>query len=228
MSKEHKAVVAIDGPAGAGKSSAAKLLAQKLGFVLVDTGALYRGVAWAAGRKHLDLDDSLALGALARELEFAFHTKHDGSSALWVDGRDCSNEIRTQAMAQAASDVSTYPEVRDALLSVQRRLGQGGGVVLEGRDIGTVVFPDADVKVFLTASLEARAQRRHKELIARGADSAYEAVLEEIRQRDAQDMGREVAPLVPAKDATVMDSTALELEEVVERLYRLVKERSGS
>ncbi len=228
MPAARKAVIAIDGPAGAGKSSAAKLLARKLGYVLVDTGALYRGVAWAAQERRIGLDNPAALGELARELEFEFHTKSDGSSALCVDGRDCSAEIRTQAIAQAASDVSTYPEVRDALLAIQRQLGQDGGVVLEGRDIGTVVFPHADVKVFLTASLEARARRRHQELIDRGAQSSYEAVLTQIRERDAQDMGREVAPLIPAHDATVMDSTTLGLEQVVERLYTLVTERSES
>ncbi len=224
LTKLRKPVVAIDGPAGAGKSSAAKLLAKKLGFVLVDTGALYRGVAWAADQHGVGFNDRQRMGELARQVTLRFENAADGSSHLFVDGQDCAKEIRTQRIAQAASDVSTYPEVRDALLDIQRDLGKEGGVILEGRDIGTVVFPDADVKVFLTASEEARARRRYLELTERGAGTTFEAVLEQIRQRDAQDMGRAVAPLKPAPDATLMDSTDLGLEQVVEQLYWLVIE----
>lgn len=225
MKKPRKPVIAIDGPAGAGKSSAAKLLAQRLGFVLVDTGALYRGVALEALRQSVPLDDGKRLGELARRLDLGFENAADGSSHLCVNGQDCAGEIRTQEIAQAASDVSRFPEVRDALLELQRNMGQQGGVILEGRDIGTVVFPDAELKVFLTASVEARAERRYLELLNKGVSTTLEKILEQIRLRDLQDSNRPIAPLKPAADAVIMDSTDLGLNEVVERLRALVLER---
>lgn len=225
MKKSRRPVIAIDGPAGAGKSSAARLLAQRLGFVLVDTGALYRGVALEALRQKVPLNDAKRLGELARRLDLRFENADDGSSHLWVNGQDCAGLIRTQEIAQAASDVSRFQEVRDALLDLQRNMGEQGGVILEGRDIGTVVFPDAELKVFLTASVEARAKRRYMEMRSKGVSTTLDEILEQIRQRDLQDSRRAIAPLKPAADAVLMDNTDLDLDAVVKRLRALALER---
>jgi cytidylate kinase len=218
-------VIAIDGPAGAGKSSAAKLLARRLGYVLVDTGALYRGVALAAFERGADWEDGAALGALVDGLELTFVRNQEGTVQLLIDGVDRSADIRTPHISTGASRVSRHAEVRRALLGLQRRLGASGGVVLEGRDIGTVVFPDADVKVFLTASDEARAARRHAELRHAGHEVDLEQVLADIRERDRLDSEREIAPLKPAEDAVVFDTSGLSLEAVIERLETLIKQR---
>jgi cytidylate kinase len=221
-----RSVVAIDGPAGAGKSTCALRLAQALGFVLVDTGALYRGVALSARERGIEWTDGPALGEHTRTLDLRFESGPDGAPLLFVDGADRSGDIRTQDIARGASAVSKQPEVRAALLGLQRRLGQDGGVVLEGRDIGTVVFPDAEVKVFLTAGVEVRGRRRYDELIARGQEADLSKIVQEIAERDAQDAGRAVAPLRPADDAVVLDTSALPLDEVVEQLVALVRARS--
>lgn len=227
MTTRARPVVAIDGPAGAGKSTCALRLAQALGFVLVDTGALYRGVALSAQERGLEWTDGPALGEHTRTLDLRFETGVDGAPLLFVDGVDRSGDIRTQEIARGASTVSKHPEVRAALLGLQRRLGEDGGVVLEGRDIGTVVFPDAEVKVFLTAGVEVRGKRRYDELCARGQDADLAKIVSEIAERDAQDAGRAVAPLRPADDAIVLDSSALPLERVVEQLVALVHQRSA-
>ncbi len=216
-------VVAIDGPAGAGKSSCALRLAQALGFVLVDTGALYRGVALAAQQRDIDWSDGEALGALTRGLDLRFVSGPDGAPRLLVDGADRSGDIRTQDIARGASRVSQHPQVREALLGLQRRLGEDGGVVLEGRDIGTVVFPDAEVKLFLTASVEVRGRRRHDELLARGERPDLARIVAEIAERDAVDANRAVAPLRPAPDATVVDTSGLPMDEVVASLVAHVR-----
>lgn len=217
-------VVAIDGPAGSGKSTAARRLAERLGFVLVDTGALYRGVALAAVERGISWNDGEALGDLARSLHLDFEMK-DGTSRLHFEGRDREEDIRTAEISQGASLVSRHPQVRAALLDQQRRFGGQGGVVLEGRDIGTVVFPDAEVKVFLRAAPEERARRRTEELRERGQPADYERTLAEIRQRDGQDEGRAVAPLRAADDAVTLDTTELTLDQVVDRLESLVRAR---
>jgi cytidylate kinase len=216
-------VVAIDGPAGAGKSTVAREVAKRLAYMLVDTGALYRGVALIARERGVAWSDGPALGPLAQSLVLELRPGEDGSARLHIDGKDRSGDIRTQDIAMGASDVSKHPEVRDALLGLQRQLGRDGGVVLEGRDIGTVVFPDAEAKVFLTATPVARAERRVTDLASRGTTADYETTLAEIRARDAQDMGRTVAPLRPADGSITVDSTELGIEQVVARIVELAE-----
>jgi cytidylate kinase len=216
-------VVAIDGPAGAGKSTAARRLAERLGFVLVDTGALYRGVALAAFERNVSWEDGPALGGLMGGLDLSFRPGPDGSECLHIDGIDRSADIRTPHISTGASRVSRHPEVRRGLLGLQRRLGHAGGVVLEGRDIGTVVFPDAEVKVFLTASDEARAKRRFDELERAGHEVDFDEVLNDIRERDRLDSQRDIAPMRAADDAIVLDSSHLDLEQVIVRLEDIVR-----
>lgn len=219
-----KPVIAIDGPAGAGKSTVAERVAKRLGFVLVDTGALYRGVALAARDGNVDWGDGPQLGALTQGLTLTFANDGEGSPRLQIDGRDRADEIRSPEISMGASHVSKHPEVRAALLDLQRQLGADGGVVLEGRDIGTVVFPDAEVKVFLTAAAETRAQRRVEDLRARGIDADLAGTLRDVEARDRQDSGREVAPLRAAPDAVQVDSTTMDIDQVVDRIVRLANE----
>jgi len=220
-------IVAIDGPAGAGKSTAARRTAESLGFVLVDTGALYRGVALIAKERGVDLGDSEGVAEVARSLDLRFLSAADQEPRLWIDGEDRSEAIRSPEISGSASVVSAHGAVRDALLDLQRRLGQAGGVVLEGRDIGTVVFPDAEVKIYLTASDEERARRRVDDLRTRGFEADPEVVLREIRDRDRRDRERDVAPLRIADDAIVVDTSDLSFDEVVVRLVEIAQTRSG-
>jgi len=216
-------IVAIDGPAGAGKSSAARMLAERLGYTLIDTGALYRAVALAAKERGVSWDDGDALGQLAAGLELRFGPVTDGRPPLLLDGQDRSDDIRAPDISQGASQVSAHPPVREALLEVQRRMGRQGDVVLEGRDIGTVVFPSADVKVFLTASVEARARRRFDELKRRGGEADLDEVRREMETRDQRDSTRAVAPLKPAEDAVRLDTSGLDLDGVVSALEDIVR-----
>ena len=222
-------IVAIDGPAGAGKSTASKLLARRLGFALVDTGAIYRTVALAATRRGIALDDDPALGNLLPTLNIRFEIAGD-ENKVFLDAEDVSAAIRTPEMSKAASAVSARPVVRDGLLELQRRLARAAprGAVLEGRDIGTVVFPDAQAKFFLTATSRQRAERRYKELVAKGQQTTLEQVLAEQGQRDRDDSLREVAPLRAAHDAVVLDSTDLGLEQVVTRMESEIRARMGA
>jgi len=222
-------IVAIDGPAGAGKSTAAKRLAAALGFALVDTGAIYRAVALAASRQGIAFDDDARLAGVLQRLDVRFEPlPAGGGQRVLLGGEDVSQAIRTPPMSLGASAVSARPVVRAGLLDLQRRLATAPGnrgAVLEGRDIGTVVFPDADLKVFLTASPEVRARRRHAELQARGDPASYQDVLADQTRRDRDDSTREVAPLRPAGDAVLLDTSALGLEEVVAALVRAAEPR---
>lgn len=221
-------VVAIDGPAGVGKSTTSRELAKRLGYTLVDTGALYRGVALAARERGISWDDEEAIVALCPRIELGFVSQADGTPRLLLDGVDRGDEIRTPEISAGASKVSAYPGVRRALLHIQRELGQEGGVVLEGRDIGTVVFPDAEVKLFLTASAEERARRRVKDLKSRGIAVDHDELLAQIRSRDEADSTRAIAPLRPAEDAVILDSTRLDLDAVVQHVLELVESCSSA
>jgi len=226
MPRRARPIVAIDGPAGAGKSTVARLVADALRFVLVDTGAIYRAVALASERAGVAWSDGPALGKLARELVQHASIRFEGSSVR-LGGEDVSAAIRTPQIGMGASQVSAHPDVRAALLDLQRQAGAEGGVVLEGRDIGTVVFPDAEVKVFLTAPPEVRAHRRFEELTAKGMTNVTLAkTLEEVQKRDAQDMGREHAPLRQADGATLVESSSLSIDETVSRIVELVRAAS--
>ena len=222
--------VAIDGPAGAGKSTVARGLADRLGFLLLDTGALYRTVALAARRAGVSWEDDEAVGALAERL-VADHAielqRTDSGMAVRYRGEDVSLPIRAPDMSLGASRVSAVPRVRTALLAMQRRAGEEGGVVLEGRDIGTVVFPDAEVKFFLTASSEVRARRRFEELTLRGEEVSLADTLAEVIQRDKADTERKVAPLRRADDAILVDSSEREVGSLIEEMARVVEARFG-
>jgi cytidylate kinase len=214
-------VVAVDGPAGAGKSTVSRGLARALGFRYVDTGAMYRVVGVLAREQGLDLDDAEGLGSLCARLHIVFEDQPDGVR-IRADGRDLTAAIRSADAGQWASRASVVPAVRERLVAMQRALGAEGGVVMEGRDIGTVVFPDAPVKIFLTASAAERARRRCEELAARGIHVDPATVEREITERDARDQGRVHAPLRPAADATVVDTTERTVAEVVAQLQALV------
>ncbi|RZA08002.1 MAG: (d)CMP kinase [Proteobacteria bacterium] len=223
---QKKPVVAIDGPAGSGKSTVAKQLAKRLGFTHIDTGALYRGVALLAIEKDAALGQEAPVVAAARGVKFEFRFTPEGN-LLHLDGRNVGKLIRTEQVSAGSSKVSAYPGVRALLLDLQRDLGAGGGVVLEGRDIGTVVFPDAEVKVFLTASIEARAERRAKELREKGDPVDLEQVKTEMVRRDKQDTERAIAPLKQAADAVLVDTSGLAIDSVLDRLESIVRSKEA-
>jgi cytidylate kinase len=219
-------VVAIDGPAGAGKSTVSRTLARALGFGYVDTGAMYRIVGVLAYERGIDMADAAALATLCETTTMAFHDDADGIHAL-ANGRDLSAAIRAADAGQWASKVSAVPVVRERLVAMQQAMGTAGPVVMEGRDIGTVVFPQAPVKVFLTASAEERAQRRCAELAARGVRAEVATVAGEIAERDQRDQSRAHSPLRPAPDALVIDSTQRSIADIVAELQRLVSARQN-
>lgn len=220
-------IVAIDGPSGAGKSTVAKAVAKELGFSCLDTGAMYRAIAWQALQNGVALDDEPALGEIARTYDIAFgHVEGDPvPRRVFIGDTEVTDAIRTAEIDRAVSPVSAAPAVREALLDQQRRIGNAGDYVVEGRDIGTVVFPDAAVKVFLTASDEERAHRRVRQNADRGIGSIdYDEVLADLRRRDAADSSRATAPLRAADDAVRIDSTSHYIEEVIEQIWSLARE----
>ena len=220
-------VIAIDGPAGAGKSTVSRRLAAVLGYRYVDTGAMYRVIGVLAAERHIDLSDSAALATLcdATEMEFI---EQDGRLHTRAAGRDLSEAIRTPDASQQASKVSAVPAVRERLVAKQRAMGAGGNVVMEGRDIGTAVFPDAPVKIFLDASARERARRRAAELQTGGVTADVDAIAAEIAERDARDRGRAHSPLRPAADAVVVDTTNTPIDEVVTALRALISSRASA
>lgn len=232
MTARRPFIVAVDGPAGAGKSTTSRRLAARLGFAMVDTGAIYRAVALAASRQGISFDDDARLGALLPEVRIRFEPPaagaEGGGQRVLIGDEDVSQAIRTPPMSLGASAVSARPVVRAGLLDLQRRLATAPGnrgAVLEGRDIGTVVFPDADAKFFLNAADEVRARRRFLELQAKGDPQPLEAVLADQRKRDRDDSSRDVAPLRAAPDAVAVDTGSLSLDEVVDRLVAEVESR---
>ncbi len=214
--------IAIDGPGGAGKSTVAKAVAAKLGIVYVDTGALYRTIGYYVRQKDISPDDRAGVSSCLGEISINIVYKN-GSQHVYLNGEDLGDKIRTPEMSMYASKVSAIPEVRAFLLDTQRDIAKKNSVIMDGRDIGTVILPEADVKIFLTASEQCRAERRYKELIARGQTVTFEDVLAEMNQRDTQDSTRECAPTAAADDALLLDNTGMTFEETVDAIIEIAK-----
>lgn len=217
--------IAIDGPAGAGKSSLSKEVAKELSFIYVDTGALYRTIGLAASRKGLKKEDKAEIISMLNDIDVKLSFNDEGTQIVLLNGEDVSSFIRTPEASMVASAVSAIPEVRAYLLDLQRNMAKSDNVIMDGRDIGTVVLPDAKIKIFLTASPEKRAMRRHKENIEKGIDSTYEEVLKDVNQRDYQDSHREIAPLKPAENSVLVDTSDYDFDGSKELLLKVIKER---
>jgi len=221
----RKLTIAIDGPSGAGKSTVARRVASELGYTYIDTGAMYRAVAWHGLKAEVPLEDTDATVRLALETPICFQSGPDGLQRVFVGGEDVTDAIRSPEVTRLSSPVSAIPEVRRILVAQQQAMGANGGVVMEGRDIGTVVFPDAEVKVFLTASEEERARRRWLERTSKGEDVTVEQILLAQRERDLRDSSRSDSPLRPAADSVTVDSDHLTFEEVVTAILDLVRHK---
>lgn len=219
---EGNLIIAIDGPAGSGKSTLAKALAEKLGYLYVDTGAMYRAITWAVIRGKVNLSNKKKLKEIAEKTELELIPVKGGIKVL-VNGRDVSEEIRSPLISNLVSKVAKVKEVRDCMVAHQKRIGGKGGAVLEGRDIGTVVFPDADIKFYVEANAEERARRRQKELQESGIQIGFDKILKDIKKRDEIDSSRDVSPLKPAQDAIVIDSTDLTIDEKTELVLNHIK-----
>jgi cytidylate kinase len=218
-------IITIDGPSGSGKGTVSRAVATALGWALLDSGALYRLVALAGRRAGLELEDSGALAALARGLDIRFGSESGGAEVVWLGGFDVTRDIRTEAAGNDASKVAALPAVRLALLERQRRFVAPPGLVADGRDMGTVVFPDAPVKIFLTASAEERALRRYKQLKEKGVTANLAALSLEIAERDQRDVTRTASPLVASADAVLLETTGLSVDSVVARVLEIARER---
>jgi len=224
---KRRLTIAIDGPAGAGKSTVAKRLAKELGYIYMDTGAMYRAFAWKVGRDGIDLDDEEKLRQALRRTNVEL-TEREGNPKVLLDGRDVTTEIRTPELSQRASKISALGPVRERMVELQRAMGERGGVVAEGRDIGTVVFPGAEVKVFLTAGAGERARRRFAELQGQGKPVSLDETLEEMVERDRRDQERALAPLRRAEDAMAIDSTGQTVDQVMERIMHEIKKKMST
>ena len=220
-----KKSVAIDGPSGAGKSTIARRVSEEFGFIYVDTGAIYRTVGLAAALRKLDPKDKAAVVAMLPEISIRLAYGEDGLQHMYLDGEDVTSRIRTPEISLYASGVSAHPEVRAYLMEMQRSLARENDVVMDVRDIGTVVLPDAGLKIFLTASPEARARRRCSELVAKGQDVQYEDVLRDLKLRDENDSTRAAAPLKAAEDALLLDTTEMDFEESCRAVAAMIRER---
>lgn len=216
--------IALDGPAGAGKSSIAKRAAKALGYIYVDTGALYRTIGLAAMRAGVEPQPSAEVDSLLSRITVSLEFNEQGEQVVLLDGEDVSSLIRTPEASMMASKISAVPSVRVYLLDLQRDMAKTHNVIMDGRDIGTVVLPDAKVKIFLTASPEARAERRYKELVEKGTDTTFEDVLRDVKERDYNDSHRAIAPLKPAEDSILVDTTELDFEQSVEAIINVIKE----
>lgn len=220
-------IITVDGPSGAGKGTLCYALAEKLGYALLDSGAIYRVTALAAIKSAVDLSDESALAELARNLDIQFIPR-DGEVNILLNGENVSHLIRTQETADAASKIAIFPQVRAALLQLQRDFAKSNNLIADGRDMGTVVFPDAQVKLFLDASAEERAKRRYKQLQSKGISGNFAQILAEIKERDFRDRNREIAPLKPAEDALLLDSTTLSIDEVIAQAMAYIQQRKNA
>ncbi|HEX3912452.1 MAG TPA: (d)CMP kinase [Steroidobacteraceae bacterium] len=224
MSLPGVPIITVDGPSGSGKGTVSRAVAKSLGWALLDSGALYRLVALAGRRASIDLDDAPALEQLARRFNIRFGSDGAGEEAVWLDGQDVTRAIRTEQAGNDASKVAALPQVRAALLERQRRFAVAPGLVADGRDMGTVVFPHARVKIFLTASPSERASRRHKQLKEKGVTANLAALSLEIAERDQRDMSRASSPLVASADATMLDTTGMSVDDVIERVLTIARD----
>lgn len=222
--EEKKIRIAIDGPAGAGKSTVAKLLAEKLSYIYVDTGAMYRAFTYKAIKQQVNLQNEEELAKILENTTITLKPSDNGQ-LVFIDGQNVTNEIRTATVTKHVSTVASYKLVREFMVAQQKQMGKTGGIIMDGRDIGTSVLPHAELKIFLTADVSVRAERRHLENLQKGYPSDLETLKKEIQLRDLQDMNREISPLRKASDAIEIDTSTLTIEEVVDKIYELAIER---
>ena len=220
----HKIAVAVDGPAGAGKSSISKIVAKKLGYLYIDTGAMYRSVTWAVLHNHIDVNNQKAVEALLPDLDLTMEASDD-SCKVFIAGQDVTDFIRTPQVNNAVSIVASYKGVRQYLVERQRLMAEAGGVILDGRDIGSVVLPNAELKIYLTASVEARAMRRYLEVKGTVNEQTLEDIKDSVMQRDDMDKNRKESPLIQVEDAVLVDSSEMTFDETIEHILHLVQER---
>jgi cytidylate kinase len=215
-------IITIDGPSGSGKGTVSRLLADKLSFQYLDSGALYRVLSIAATRRNVDAANKVELSLIAEHMDVIFKTSAQGTFDILLEGENVTSDVRTETTGALASQLAAYPEVRDALMKRQRLFARGNGLVADGRDMGTVVFPAADLKIYLTASIDERAKRRHKELIEKGEDVSLRALAEQVKARDERDINREVSPLVAATDAIELDTSNMSALEVLDTVLHMI------